>query len=228
MTETERRAIVWETIERLAFKPSDKAKWLGLYARTLPLFWGKEARYQGKKAKYLGTSGSDVIDIPNLALKCEYTIDSVEKYSFTLHDSSTSHSYWKNHVDPAYISKASLGFASGAYPNEKKETLQADIKAVLDGMLFHPRCHAHIEYFGDRPVQLDEEAGGLPSSEVRIGGGVENPYIFLFHLRYQFCLVANRAREDERQRLVDLFESAISDEKPSVIINARDLFNFVR
>lgn len=105
--------------------------------------------------------------------------------------------------------------------------MKGDIEAVLDGMIFHPRCHSHLENFGIRQhVQLDQDRDGLSSHEVRIGGGIENPYIFLFHLRYQFCLVSKEVRQTERQRLIDLFNMSISSSKQNV--NAKDLFNFKR
>jgi len=45
MNETKRRAIVWETIERIAFRPSsdnDRRAWLSVYAKTLHALWGME------------------------------------------------------------------------------------------------------------------------------------------------------------------------------------------
>ena len=93
-------------------------------------------------------------------------------------------------------------------------------------MLFHPRCHAHIEDIGVQHVQLDQDRGGLSLHEVRIGGGIENPYVFLFHLRYQFCLVASQARQTERQRLIDLFDVAIRGNNSTV--SASDLHDFQR
>jgi len=74
-------------------------------------------------------------------------------------------------------------------------------------------------------VQLDQSKGGLSSHEVRIGGGIENPYVFLFHLRCQFCLVSNHVRQTERQRLIDLFKRSIRDNQN---VSAKDLFNFLR
>jgi hypothetical protein len=91
-------------------------------------------------------------------------------------------------------------------------------------MLFHPRCHFHLEDLGVRYVQLDPEKGGLKLHEIRIGGGIENPYVFLLHLRYHLCLVHKDVRRNERLRLINLFDNAIREKKQNV--NAKELFNF--
>ena len=60
---------------------------------------------------------------------------------------------------------------------------------------------------------LIRREAGLELHEIRIGGGIENPDVFLFHIRYQFCLVHTDVRQDERLRLIDLFENAIRKKK---------------
>jgi hypothetical protein len=217
MNDKQRRAIVWDTIERLAFRPNPPSSWLGVYAKTLHGLWGVEPMWDR-------FSLNDHIDIPFLMLKCDYLIESIAKYSVSLiPESSTNRCCWKNHIDPKYLSKGSLYSARGRYPHQQRAQLQRDIEAVLDGMIFHSRCHTHLEDLGIRHVQLDRDSGGLSSHEVRVGGGIENPYIFLFHLRYQFCLVSSQARQSERQRLIDLFEVSIRDNQN---VNARDLFDY--
>jgi hypothetical protein len=220
MNDNKRRAIVWNMIERLAFRPSsdkDCGTWLSLYARTLTKLWGIEPT-----SNYLRSN--DNFDIPFLNLKCKYKIKHAEKYSASLQHFANSCSYWQNDIDPEYLSKASLYFTSDKYPRLQRAHLQGDIKAILDGMLFHPRCHAHLEAFGVQHVQLDQKRGGLPSHEVRIGGGIENPYVFLLHLRYQFCLVADEARQTERERLIKIFEDAI--QRNSANVSPTKLFGF--
>jgi len=129
-------------------------------------------------------------------LKCRYSIEHVGKYNVSLEGaSSANHLYWKNHIDSEFLSKASLYTSTDKYPLEKMDKLvRNDVAAVLDGMFFHPRCHMHPEDLGVQHEQLDPDRGGLKSHEVRIGGGIENPYVFLFHVRYQFCLVSNQVR----------------------------------
>ena len=217
MRENERRAIVWDMIERTAFRPTSPNKWLSVYARTLHKLWGME----GVWVRF-ALDGN--FSVTFLNLKCSYLIESVDKYSVALvNDSIDGHLYWQNHIDPGFLSKSSLHLAGKKYPRLQRKQLQEDITAVLDGLIFHPRCHVHPDDLGVRHIQLDPGRGGLLSHEIRIGGGIENPYIFLFHLRYQFCLVHKDVRRDERRRLIDLFERSIR-EKQSV--NARDLFNF--
>ncbi len=221
MKDNERRAIVWDKIERLAFRPNSPAGWLGVYAKTLHGLWGVEPMWNRLAL-------DDHFNVPFLSLICDYSIDSLEKYSVSL---IADRCYWQNHIDPGsfkkpYFSKGALYSASSRFPHQKKEKLRKDVKKVLYGMIFHPRCHSHLEALGSRWVQLDQDRDGLSSKEVRIGGGIENPYVFLFHLRYQFCLVSKQARQTERQRLIDLFERAIRHKKKNV--NTRELFDYKR
>ncbi|MBI9084159.1 MAG: hypothetical protein JEZ11_11220 [Desulfobacterales bacterium] len=227
MNDNGRRAIVWDIIERIAFRPDSPARWLGVYAKTLHMLW-PEGGFWGRFGL------NDNIEIPFLMLRCDYQIESVAKYSVSLlQDSPAVRCHWQNHIDPEFLSKGALHSANARYPHDQRAQLQGDIEAVLDGMIFHPRCHTHLEDLGISNVQLDQEKGGLKSHEVRIGGGIENPYVFLFHLRYQFCLVHTNVRRDERQRLIDLFESSIraaieSPKKTLKNVNAADLFNYKR
>ncbi len=222
MNETERRAIVWDMIERNAFRPrsdKDRSTWLGVYAKTLHKLWDMDPIWTTLVS-------DDIFDIPFLDLKCDYTIENEGKYSASLQDSSASQNYWQSHIDSGYLSKASLHSANREYPHQQRADLQRDIEAVLDGMLFHPRCHAHLDKIGGHQhVQLAQDSGGMSSHEVRIGGGIENPYVFLFHLRYQFCLVAHHVRQAERWRLIDLFADAIQNNSR---VTAGKLFNFQR
>ena len=215
MNDNKRRAIVWDTIERLAFRPNPPASWLGIYAKTLNRFWCDEKAIRDR-FEFIVTC---------LNLKCSYFIESESKYSISFVHDSSNRMHWKFHVDPEFYSKASLQTTVDKYPyQEMDDELRSDVEAVLNGMLFHPRCHTHLEDLGIRHVQLDQKKGGLKSHEVRIGGGIENSYVFLFHLRYQFCLVHTDVRRAERRYLVDLFENAIRNKDSTV--NARDLFNF--
>ncbi len=221
MKDNERRAIVWDMIERLAFRPTSPAGWLGVYAKTLHRLWGVEPMWNRLAL-------DDHFNVPFLSLKCDYSIDSFEKYSVSL---IADRCYWQNHIDPGdaekpYPSKGALYSASGRYPHQEKKELPADVENVLDGMIFHPRCHSHLEDLGSWWARLDLDRDGLPSKEVRIGGGIENPYIFLFHLRYQFCLVSKQVRQTERQRLINLFDRSIRYKKKNV--NTRELFDYKR
>ena len=52
-----------------------------------------------------------------------------------------------------------------------------------------------------------------------MGGGITNPFLYLFHLRIQLCPISDR-RKAEKARLIDLFEVAI---KNNAIVTAFDL-----
>ncbi len=220
MNDNERRAIVWDTIERLAFRPPGNAqKWLGVFAKTLHELWGIEPTWMHFKL-------DDQVDLPLSPLTCSYHIESMLKYTAEILQKNSVNCYWRTHVDPFYISRGALARANATYPHQQWAQLRGDIEAVLNGMIFHPRCHSHLDDMGLEHIQLDEQKGGLSLHDIRIGGGIENPYVFLFHLRYQFCLVNNDVRQMERLRLIDLFETAIREGEQEV--NASDLFDFKR
>jgi hypothetical protein len=217
MNDNKRRAIVWDTIERIAFRPNPPARWLGVYAKTLHDLWGMDRIFTR-------FSLNDEFTVSFLNLRCKHKIESESKYDVSfVHDSSDC-LHLKIHVDPDYLSKASLQALVDNYPSQQIGKLSGDVEDVLDGMLFHPRCHVHLEDLGVRYMQLDLEKGGLGLHDIRVGGGIENPYIFLLHLRYQFCLVHTDVRRDERLRLINLFDNAIREKKQNV--NAKELFNF--
>ena len=216
MNDNKRRAIVWDTIERLAFRPKSPANWLSVYAKTLHKLWRMDQMW-------VRFGLDDEFIVTFLNLKCSHYIESESKYNISFLHGSSGCLHWQTHVDPGFHSKASLQTSVANYPRQQIGELRRDVEAVLNGMLFHPRCHAHFEDLGVQHVQLDKDSGGLKSHEIRIGGGIENPYVFLFHLRYQFCLVADQVRQTERQRLIDLFERAIRNTET---VNANKLFNF--
>lgn len=216
MNDNKRRAFVWDEIERLAFRPDSPEKWLGVYAKTLHRLWGEEATWNR-----FGPDDEFIVTFLNL--KCCHFINTVSKYEISFVHNPSGCTHWKIHVDPKFLSKASLQTPVERYPSRQMDELHRDVEAVLNGMIFHPRCHTHLEDLGIRHVQLDQGKGGLKSHEIRIGGGIENPYVFLFHLRYQFCLVHTDVRRDERLRLIDLFERSIRNKKN---VPPKALFNF--
>ncbi len=216
MNDNKRRAIVWDEIERLAFRPDSPENWLGVYAKMLHMLWGEEATWNR-----FGPNDEFIVTFLNL--KCCHSIKTVSKYEISFVHNSSGCTHWKIHVDPKFLSKASLQTPVENYPRQQMNELHHDVEAVLNGMIFHPRCHTHLEDLGIRHVQLDQGKGGLKSHEIRIGGGIENPYVFLFHLRYQFCLVHKNVRRDERLRLIDLFERSIKNKKK---VSTKDIFNF--
>ena len=125
-------------------------------------------------------------------------------------------------------SKPQRGDPIGIRPNPAKSgsagvsSLNHDIESVLEGMIFHPRNHAHADKLGI--VSELADAPVLPPSEIRLAGGIENAFAFLTHLRYQFCLLSEDARQVEQTRLSRLFASAIREHRTTV--PAAELFDF--
>lgn len=218
--ELKRLAFVWDTIERLAFKPSDQKHWLSVFERTLHTLWGIHAA----DVQTRRLAGFDILPL-NVA--CEYTVETALKYSVSIMNVAAQDSCcWTVHVDPSYVSKAAWPVKMDKYPRQEQEKcLRKDITRVLNGMVFHPRNHAHGDLLGIAP-DLGAAGPGLPCHEMRLGGGIENAFAFLTHLRYQFCLLSKDVREAEKTRLVNLFTTAISNKRP--VITPADLFNFKR
>jgi hypothetical protein len=217
-TDDERKAIVWDAIERLAFQPAKQETWLGLYAKTLHNMWDIEPNWSRLDV-------ADQLMVPFLGLTCDYTLESAAKYEATI--SASERLLLALHFDPGYLSKAGLHTAPKQYPHQARDrSLRSDVQAVLDGMIFHTRAHSHLHDHGFAMWNAndDDESELLDLHEIRIGTGIENSYVFLFHLRYQFCLVSQDRRNLERERLVELFHNAIRTNAQTV--SPRDLFNW--
>jgi hypothetical protein len=226
MVEIERRAIVWDTIERIAFRPAsdkDRRAWLEIYAKTLAKVWQMD---QGN-VQIRRRDGGELagFSVPFLNLDCDCGIEGRSKYSVTVSrvEDSAQAVCWHLHVDPDFASSRGFCSSSATYPLQNvAENLEDDVAAVLDGMIFHPRNHAHGKKLGIGWSAGPEDTM-LSTDEVRLGGGIENAFVFLAHLRYQFCLLSEDARSEERRRLERLFLVSIRDKARSV--PAKDVLN---
>lgn len=197
------RAYLAEEVIQLAFRPvstNDKAKWLALYHKSLAGFW--EIGYVPTPP----TRSKDVLAgaIPQspAAVSFDYRIADDLKFSLALLHESTgpgSELLWTHESDPTYYD-----FPHRRVLTELKRRSQAlnnrswnetDIETVVDGLICHPRVHIHI----DNPM-LDHS--------LRVGMGQGNPFLFLFHLRYQACAI-DETRCREKRRLCGLFSGAI-------------------
>jgi len=218
--ETKRRAIVWDTIERLAFMPDDRQKWLRVYERTLHSLWQLHAiDVQIQHLSYF--------EAGFLHVACEYKVEAAHKYRVSIVNAATVAPFcWCVHVDPAFCSKAAFHATQGKFPRQDRaKHLRNDVECVLDGMIFHPRTQAHGDALGI-VTAFDGNGPALSTHEVRLGGGVENAFVFLTHLRYQFCLLCDEARNQERTRMVNLFTAAINDRRD--VVPPAELFDFKR
>ena len=218
-TETERRAIVWDLIEQLAFRPKKQDTWLTAYSIRLHSLlqlqpeWIKDASFQ----------------ISELNIACEYRIEGKEAYVAHLKEITNEKTIWSVHTHANSLSKATLHTAKDVdYPKKEISThLRSDIEKVLEGMLFHPRSHAHLSDLGFATAgDHDPSCGMLKAKEIRVSSLAYNGFVFLYHLAYQLCVVSSQARQDEEKRLADLFEDAIKNKR--ITVNAQDLFNFTR
>ena len=104
-----RLSIVWDTIERIAFRPKgdkEQKKWLGLYQRTLHDLWEEQPAWErmGKDGSYLVPFLGELF--PGELFR--YFIETFDRYNASLSNHSTKVIVWKIHVDPDYVSKASL------------------------------------------------------------------------------------------------------------------------
>lgn len=207
MNERQRRAITWDTIERIAFQPADTPGWLRKFGVSLAGFW----QAQNTDVNF----STDGFEASFLNIACEYEVVARDHYSVSIINAASDKKLsWSLHVDPGYCSKASLGGAQEDYPTQHvAKDLRGDVSAVLDGMLFHPRNHCHGE---DMELTMSLSATALPTHEVRVGGGIGNAFVFLTHLRYQLCLLDTELRDTERSRLIELFTAAIRGKRDSV------------
>ena len=220
MTETERRAIVWDLIEQLAFRPWDKEKsWLRYYSIQLRHLLQLEP-------VWIKDGSQGLFQIVELKIACEYKIESPDAYVACLKKTENERTIWSVHADAAYLSKAALHMAKVDYPETEIDThLRSDIANVLEGMLFHPRNHAHLSAVGFTTAgDTNPSCGMLKAGDIRVSSSAYNGFVFLYHLAYQLCVVSKEARGEEMTRLIDLFEDAIRSNDKTV--NACKLLNF--
>lgn len=140
----------------------------------------------------------------------EYSVSEYSKFAvrflYTLNDAKEL--MWVHDVDSKYFKFPMQSFLTAH--NKRKAALrniqESDIKCVIDALLFHPRAHQHIE-------------SPLDKHEIRIGDGIDNAFLFLFHLRYQLCPIQEK-RSAEKQRIIRLFYEAI---QTKIGVTANDL-----
>ncbi len=219
MTEIERKAIVWDLIEHLAFYPGNQESWLRRYSTRLRGLLQLEPVWT--KVDTL-----DHFAIAELQIKCKYRIEDSHSYVATLKKMDDEKIIWSVHADETYLSKAALHRAPVDYPkSEISNHLSSDIQYVLDGMLFHPRNHTHLSDFGVTIAgDNDPACKMLKANDIRITSSAYNGFIFLYHLAYQLCVVSKEARANEKSRLLDVFDDAIKNKHS--IVNASVLFKF--
>lgn len=213
------RALVWKRIIKLAFSPAssiDNEKWLNCCAKSIPAFWGI-SDYPKKQR--------DVYTFENSHLKLTYesSISGINKGSIVLQLDQVAGKtiMWTHDIDHSYyqydIHKANL---QDIKLKSFQKKLDKVVSEVLDGLIFHPTVHQHIELH--LPIPAQNNNNKITIHDVRVGGGISNPYLFLFQLRYQFCIIIQH-RNNEKMRLKNLFTQELVSK--TITIPPGRLFN---
>jgi len=205
------RAYLWQEIQRLAFSPSsstDQATWVRTFHRSLKDFWeiGIYSSHPNRKGGVL----SGIIDHPGIGISFDYSIVSASRYNgtFLYTPAGSNGLMWSHNVDDRYFVFPVQDFLTlynqrnPVIEQFAQDNLDDELSEVVDSLICHPRAHQHIE------LPIDEH-------EIRIGGGIDNPFLFLFHLRYQLCAGKDR-RKKERDRLCELFTKSIKSKADNI------------
>ncbi len=213
------QAYLWQEVIRLGFSPSsdkDKKLWLVQYGKSLKEFW--EIEEYPPTPKWKSTYTTSLSSSTKINILIDYSISNLSKFSVKfLYIPNKQELMWTHDVDNNYFlfPKQSILNKYQKFKQSKKEfknfapsVRTKIISEISDGLLFHPAVHQHIN------SPIDEH-------EIRIGGGIYNPFVFLFHLRYQLCPDEDK-RNNEKKRLAQLFEKAIVN---NTILKANDLLN---
>lgn len=197
------RAYLWHDVIRLGFCPSsvtDKKNWLLQYSKSLRDFW--EIDLYPRNPYLDGDNIKLDIDFDPLDLCLEFVFKSMNNFCIQFeYCSKTPVLKLMHDVDlDNYFVFPDQSFLTlhGQRRMAVNELSNSDIEVVIDGLLLHTAAHMHIHSPIDR-------------HDIRIGGGICNPFQYLFHLRYQLC-PSPRKREAERNRLIDLFSAAIRED----------------
>jgi len=193
------QAYIFQDIVRLGFSPSsdrDRKRWLRQYGLSLKEFW--EINDYPAEPRESNKIISATINSPlDIGAVYEYAIESMDKFTVSLIHTANSQLMWSHDMDGKYFTFPYQVFLTEH--NQRNQTINEmthdDIGSVIDSLLVHPTPHQHIESPIDR-------------HEIRIGGGIINPFQYLFHFRIQLCPIADR-RLAERNRLIELFDNAI-------------------
>jgi hypothetical protein len=198
------RAYLWQDIIRLGFSPSrtkDQKSWLFQYGRSLKSFWEVET-YPGTPSPTGNCLSATIDSTRAIGMICEYAIEGVQKFTVRMMYAPPVNNrvlMWMHHMDGQYFS-----FPIQTFLTDHKKRNPAirkmnddDIGEVVDSLIMHPTPHQHIE-------------SPLDNHDIRVGGGLLNPFHYLFHLRVQLC-PDNDRRMAERERLISLFDTSINE-----------------
>ena len=194
------RSYLWQEIINLGFNPvgRDQKKWVHMYVRSLYNFWEI-----GAYPNILRVQSNDLIGEIDSGtnLSFDFVVSAKNKFliQFLFSPSDRTGLMWQHDVDSNYFNFPIQPFL-GRIKRKiviRNHTKEVHIEHIVDGLLCHPRTHQHIQH----PIN---------DHNIRFGGGIDNAFIFLFHLRYQLCPIPEKQRA-ERQRLITLFLTAINN-----------------
>ena len=197
MDVSKRRAYLYQKVIELLFSPLDEKaqkQWVIALGHSLPAFWQTDRAFTINAGKYELEAY-----LLNIACTCDIRGDGYFAVDFEILKENFPDIFsWSHHVDPVHYYRIPLR----AFLGEQKRAALAsidetDVSVILDTLIFHPCEHMHLE-------------SCIPH-DIRLGGGISNPYQYLFHLRYQFC-PDSRMQEAERQRLSTLVFQAIQSD----------------
>ena len=189
------QAYLWQDVIRLGFKIKEHQKWIKTYLGSLQKFWEVHDYPCTSGPKCKDNSIKAKIENPDLELWWEFDLRLKEHPHFHLEFNHLNGNIWRHHADHAYY-----GLPIEKMLDERDRSVaiaefsRDDLEIILDAMIFHGRAHQHIK-------------SPFPENKIRIGGGIDNPFLYLFHLRYQLC--PKEKRNAEKRRVMVLFESAI-------------------
>jgi hypothetical protein len=191
-------AYLWQNIIRLGFSPQDdktKNTWLYLYNRSLKSFWELDD-YPENPSKARSKLYCTINCQTSLDITFEYTIEELNKFTVRIM-SPIDNLMWIHDYDNSFFTFPQNELLNFTNKNKKAIKLisRPALQSVIESLMTHPTPHQHIE-------------SPIDNHNIRIGGGIINPYLYLFHLRFQFCPDQSR-QEMELSRLITLFEKAI-------------------
>ena len=198
------RAYVWEEIISLGFSPSDideKKKWCRIYARSTQSFW--ESSSYIPEPKRVDKHGIKIDIKTDLNLACDFYSENLTRGSFRVGFSFASlgkqDSDWHHDYDVQYYAFPNSIFLSahGQRKDALKKMNLKHVENVVDSLIFHPTPHQHII----SPIDVHE---------IRIGGGIINPFLYLFCLKIQLCPKPEKVKQ-EKVRITKLFHDKIRE-----------------
>lgn len=197
-----RSYLVQEIITR-GFSPAgttDKKRWLHQYGKSLKEFWAAND-YPSAPSEKNNIISATINASTAVQTVYEYAIERNDKFSIRLIHTPNIQLMWMHDMDGAYFTFPFQTFLTNHNHRNPAITQMTDddLKSVIDSLFIHPTPHQHIE-------------SPIDNHEIRIGGGIINPFQYLFHLRIQLCPIITR-REDERNRLIELFGNAIRNDQ---------------